>query len=236
MVRAFEGGRYAFSDFLGMAETDEALRELKSFPRVPYEFFGGRENAERVMLRIGSVQELGYSQGYPIKIIEIKPKNAKFADSLTHRDFLGALMNLGIERSTLGDIVINDSVGYVFCTEKIAPFILENLDRIKHTSVSCAVCDGIPQVCEPKPTEKVTQVTSLRVDLVVAKVYNLSRSVCKDMFASQKIFVNGRICESPGYALKENDLVSVRGFGRFTYTATCGMSKKGKLNIKVLVE
>lgn len=76
--------------------------------------YGGREEAERKILRFGSEAELGYEQPFPICCIRIRPLSAKFADKLSHRDYLGALMNLGIERSTMA----------IFCRERAKLFVL----------------------------------------------------------------------------------------------------------------
>lgn len=77
-------------------------------------FSGGVDGCERQILRFGDEESLGYDAGFPICCIEIKPLIEKFADALTHRDYLGALMHLGIERSTLGDIMIRDKTAYLF--------------------------------------------------------------------------------------------------------------------------
>lgn len=87
--------------------------------------YGGREEAERKILRFGSEAELGYEQPFPICCIRIRPLSAKFADKLSHRDYLGALMNLGIERSTIGDILPGE--GEAFCSVRIP---LRNLSVI----------------------------------------------------------------------------------------------------------
>ena len=80
----------------------------------------GTEGCERQMLRFGSEETLGYEEAFPISCVVIRPSAPKFAEELTHRDFLGALMNLGIERDVLGDIIVRDAVGYVFCEDAMA--------------------------------------------------------------------------------------------------------------------
>ena len=101
-------GRFTFTDFLGLAEQSvltEVLRDI----RVRYELFGGADGAERVMARFGDEDELYYSEPFPIDIIRVSPRSQKFANQLTHRDFLGAILNLGIERRCVGDIVIREN-------------------------------------------------------------------------------------------------------------------------------
>ena len=159
----------------------------------------------------------------------------KFADALTHRDFLGALMNLGIERSTLGDIYIEDKTGYLFCLKSMAEYITENLTRIRHTSVQCTVCEEPPVFLQKEPEEKLIQISSARTDALIAGVYHLSRTESNELFREQKVFINGRLCENNSRALKEGDQITVRGYGKFTYEGEKGLSRKGKVNVRVLV-
>lgn len=235
MIRSYERGRYAFSDFLGLTDIDEVLTELRTCGNIPYELWGGAEDAERVILRIGSEETLGYYEEYPISVVEISPKNQKFADELTHRDFLGALINLGIERSTLGDIYIDENVGYVLCLSKIAQFIVENLTRVKHTSVLCKAIEALPKLSSTEPGEAFVRSSSLRLDSIIAKTYNLSRTASQELFTAGKVFVGGRLCESPSYTLKEGDTISVRGYGRIKLVEVGTPNKKGKLGVSLLV-
>lgn len=137
-------GIFTFTDFLGLAE-QSAFSEIEAqIRRIPYTVFGGAEGTERVMLRFGSNDELGYDVPFPIKVIRAEPQSQKFADRLTHRDFLGAILNLGIERRCIGDIAIIDNVGYIFVKEDIASFIISDLNRIKHTTVIVSEAENVP--------------------------------------------------------------------------------------------
>lgn len=231
MIQQYDRGRYSFSDFLGLAEQSDFHEEIRQYDALPYELFGGTENCERVMLRIGNEETLGYSEPWPIRTLMVSPKNQKFADPLTHRDFLGAILHLGLERDTIGDIFIEDNVGYVFCTEQVAPYLVQNLDRVKHTSVVCQEIEELPKLERTKPEEKFIQTSSLRIDLVVAKVYNLSRSAAQELFPARKIYVDGRLCENNSRELLPGEIVSVRGFGRMSLKEERGLSRKGKHNL-----
>ena len=93
---------------------------------------------------------LYYEYRYPISVIRITPANRKFAEDLTHRDFLGGILHLGIERSCLGDLLVDDSACHVFVTEAMADFICENLTRIRHTVVRAEKIDGASFSYTPK--------------------------------------------------------------------------------------
>lgn len=233
MVRQFERNRYAFSEFLGLAEQNDMLGDLREFPRVPYVFFGGAENTERVVLRLGSPEEFGYEEDWPISLVEVKPKNAKFSDDLSHRDFLGSIMNLGLTRERIGDIYITDNVGYVFVLTTNAPFLCEQLERVKHTSVECRIVETLPPIPAMEPKEAVIQCASLRADLVLAKLYNLSRNGAAELFVQGRVFIDGRLCESGSRELAFGEIVSVRGYGRFWLAEDRGLSRKGKHNLLV---
>lgn len=233
--QAWQRGSYTFTGFLGLSELSVFYEMEREVSFVPHSVFGGSEDAERAMIRFGSEDAFGYEEDFPIVCVRIRPLQQKFADQLSHRDFLGALMNLGIDRSTLGDIVIRDNEGYLFCTETIAPFIVENISRIKHTTVLCEMTLKPPEQKEEDLKEVKIQISSERIDGVLAKVYHLSRSDSAELFRQKKVFVNGRLCENSSRILKSEDRVSARGYGKFIYTGQSSISKKGKLNATVLV-
>ncbi len=216
--RAEDTGCPAFSSFLGLAEQDE----LKSFAG-NCRLFGGFETAERLMACFGGSEDTVY----PIAFIQVKPKNLKFADNLSHRDFLGSLMNLGIERDTLGDIIIKDNCGYIICTETIAGYIIDNLQKIRHTYVVCERTGSIPEDSLPEPEYKEIIVSSLRLDNIVSAEYRMSRNESKKLFMKELVFVNG-LKKQADYTVKENDIISVRGYGRLQYEGVLRETAKGR--------
>jgi RNA-binding protein YlmH len=185
------------------------------------------------MVRFGNAEDLGYEEEFPICCIHIKPLLAKFADNLTHRDFLGALMNLGIERSTIGDIRVAEKEGYLFCQETIAEYICDNLDKIKHTNVKCEIVKEMKDIPKDEPEAKEVLVPSLRMDACLAKVYNLSRGDILEQFRAKKVYVNGRLCENNSRLVKEGETINLRGYGKFIYSGIKYETKKGKICIEV---
>ena len=191
------------------------------------------EDTERAMIRFGDEEEFGYVEEFPIVCLKISPVLAKFSDELGHRDYLGALMNLGIERSIIGDIVIKDKLAYVFCKLDIKTYIVDNLYKIKHTNVKVEEVESAQISIEREPVIKEMIVTSLRVDVIVASVYNKSRSQAITLFREHKVYVNGHLYENNSGVLKDGDMVSVRGCGRFRYEGVLRMTGKGRHVIKV---
>ncbi len=134
--KSYDGGYFTFTSFLGLAEQTAFFESKKELSFNEYRLFGGAEGAERVMARFGAPSELGYEQPFPIVGILITPRSPKFAERLTHRDYLGALLNLGIEREFLGDIVVRDGGALLFAEERIADFIIGELARVRRTDVT----------------------------------------------------------------------------------------------------
>lgn len=233
--KSFHQNMFTFSGFLGMNEQDVFYRMEEELRFAGYELFGGFDMAERRVVRFGNAEELGYEVPYPIRCIHIEPLMRKFAEKLSHRDFLGALMNIGIERSTIGDIRVQEKEAYLFCLDTIAPFICDNLAMIKHTHVKCTVTEHFEEIAMEEPNREVLQVASVRIDAVISKVYNLSRGDCLDYFRAGKVFVSGRLCENNSKMLRTGDVVNVRGFGKFIFEEELGDTKKGKKNIAVAV-
>ncbi len=233
--RCHKNNMYTFTEFLSLSDAAVYYSIESELRYVKATMFGGNDICERKILRFGSEEQLGYVEDFPIAVLCIKPLMAKFSDDLSHRDILGSLMNLGIERSVLGDIFIEDNVAYIFCLNSIADYLCENISKVKHTSVICNKVDSIPSLKKAELSEKAIQVQSERIDGVIAKVLNMSRSQCSVLFSDRKVFVNGRLNENSSYTLKCEDIVTVRGFGRFIYKGVNGTSKKGKLYAKVMV-
>ena len=228
--RAERTSCYAYTDFLGLME-QSLLREALGFAK--FTAFGGAAGAERVVVRFGIEEDIGYDEPFPISVVKISPKSQKFADSLSHRDFLGSLMNLGIERRLLGDIAIIDNVGYLFCLVSIADYITESLTKIKHTDVIAQIIDAPPEGELYKTKRLTVQTSGERLDAVIARAFSLSREDAQRLFAKGLVFLSGREISSPSKAPREGDVVSVRGYGRFIYLGIKSISKKGKLNIEI---
>ncbi|MCM1133941.1 MAG: YlmH/Sll1252 family protein [Clostridium sp.] len=232
--KSYQNNQFTFTSFLSPADMACFYELEKELSYIPYKAWGGSEECERVILRFGSEEEFGYKTEFPIVCIQIKPMAAKFADALTHRDFLGALMNLGIERSTLGDIFLINNEGYLFCLDSMADFILDNLSKVKHTSVLCKKVEKLPDFAGHDKREVKIQIASGRIDAVAAKVCGFSRGEALELFRQKKVFVNGRLCENNSRLLAEGDTVSVRGHGKFEYLREAGTSKKGKINAVII--
>lgn len=228
--QSYQNNTYYFTDFL--SATDAAL-VYSVAEASDFSLWGGAEGCERVMIRFGNPEDFGYEIPFPIQILKIEPLIKKFADELTHRDFLGALMNLGIERDIIGDIVVKDRVGYIFVVERIADYIRENLGQVKRTHVKCQVLEEMPGEIKPQLEAVELIVASIRMDSIIAKLYHLSRNQALDLFRKKLVLVNGRIFENNSGNPKDGDVVAVRGYGKFIFRNVQYDTKKGKQAILV---
>lgn len=228
--RSNERGYAVYSDFLGISEISELF--ACRFP-VSVALWGGYEGAERSVACFGDREYFEDNKDYPIKCVMISPVNQKFADDLTHRDFLGSLMGLGIRREVLGDIIISENCGCLFCLDTIADYILENLTQVRRTTVECRITEEIPQNALPQPKNMEFIVSSERLDVIVSAVYNLSRSKALPYFEHERVFVNGKAEAKPSAVADVGDKISVRGFGRFIYNGVLRRTKKDRLVINV---
>ena len=231
--RAYRQGTYCFSHFLSLAELSDFHALIPSLPPVAWTLFGGAEGCERQMLRFGDEALCGYDAAFPIACLQILPEHPKFAEPLTHRDYLGALMALGIEREVLGDIIVRQDGAYLFCEERMSAFIREHFTQAKHTAVICTDAGALPEGSLFELKRMSVQLASQRIDALIARVYRLSRAEAQALFPAGKVFVSGRLCESPGYTPKAGEILSVRGYGRMRYAGVESMSKKGKENTAV---
>lgn len=219
-----------FSRFLNLAQQKEAEIAARK-ASAAYRFFGGAEDCERQMLGV-SGDEAPDECLFPLICLKITPKSAKFSSPLQHRDVLGSLMGLGIERELIGDIIIREDAAYLFCSDKMAAFISESITQIGHTAVRCCEAEA-PQGPVRSVREVRVQVTSPRLDAIVAHLFKLSRGDAQTLFRQGRIMVDDSVCERTDYLLKEGQVISVRGFGRARYLGVESTSKKGKSNLLI---
>lgn len=223
---------YTYSDFLNLNEISILNSYKNQLPPVNLELAGGNSYAER-KIAIFSPTDIYYSQNIPIKLLEIAPINPNFADALSHRDILGAILNLGIVRGKIGDIFLKENKAYVYCIEDISQYIADNIRKIKHTLVKCTINDMEEIDVAPDLKNIRGTVSNIRLDSLIALAFGTSRSSIVTFIESGKVFVNGKLVTSNGYNPKEKDIISVRGKGRFVYEGHMGVTKKGRNTVSI---
>ena len=230
--RSYNRGVFTFTDFMSPTSLAEAVAPLK---KGTYTVFGGGDYCERAMIRFGSEEQLGYCDPFPITYLKVSLRGGRFATQITHRDVLGATLNLGIERQKLGDIFINEGVAYIVAHKSVANLILLELKSIGRNSVDVEEIDALPDFLAPTLTEKRFSVSSNRADAIICKLYGLSREEGAELFARSLVSVNGKICALPSKSLSGGQTVAVRGYGKFQFSSEDGLSKKGKPYVTVFI-
>ncbi|MEA3422869.1 MAG: YlmH/Sll1252 family protein [Bacillota bacterium] len=172
-----------------------------------------------------------FENDIPIEVLKIEMLNQT---NITHRDVLGAVMNQGIKREKIGDIFIKDNDIYLIVMENMAQYIKNNLVKIKNSAVSIKGVD-FEKIKDftPNYKEKIISGNSLRFDLVLSKVFSLSRSDVQRMFLNNKVKRNHLMTNKYKTDLDEGDIVSLRGHGRFKLVEVLGTTRKGNIQIKV---
>lgn len=226
-------GYTTYTNFLDTNEQSVFLSHLKELNNVSYDLFGGYDESERKVLAFYADDAGKKRLDFPISIIHIKTQNQ--ASTLTHRDYLGAIMSLGIERHKIGDILCYEHGAYVFCINNIAEHIKERLITIKTTSVSAQVelMTGFELKEQSYELIKGT-VSSLRLDSIIKLSFCISRSIALDLIKSKKAYVNSRLVEKGSASICEGNIISLRGYGKIKLKTIGNLTKKGRTYVEIL--
>ena len=231
--RAFSKDFPCFTDFLDLNELSILHRAESSFS-CHIACFGGYDTSERQMAAF-LPSDAFLDIDFPIRVLFISPVTPKFAEQLNHRDYLGALMNLMIKRDLMGDLIVkkDENCCYLFCVERIAGFIAENLTRVKHTEVSVKAFSIEADDFSPDFKEEDIIITSDRLDSLVAACSHSSRSAASALIDSERIFLNEKITTSHKTPVKEGDILTIRGKGKLRVIAFNGKTQKDRLKVKI---
>lgn len=216
-------GKPQFTSFLDPHLCDVVFKAFSKEVLI-IDSFGGYSEALRRIVSFGDASEVDY----PITAIEITQKS-----ELSHRDYLGAILSLGISRDVVGDIIVTSNKCTVFVLKKIAEYIVINLSKIGNQNVSAKIIDlGELDVPEQNFVTISKTVAAPRLDAVVSVFCNLARNKALELVEGDRVQVNYRSCATASKLLKEGDVLTVRGFGKAIFTEG-GTSKKGRMFISL---
>ncbi len=227
---AQQNGRAVFMDFFEPAVRKLIEREIGRYPACDCAFWGGSEFSERAVAAVFEKGAPPEYDDYPVECLHIKGADA----SVEHRDVLGSLIGLGLERDRLGDINIADGLIQFFVKKPLAEFIEQNLTQISHFDVKAEAVPASEIVpFDPQFTFTDAIVPSLRLDAVINTVFRMSRSEASAFVKAGKVFINHVPAAKPAASVKTGDLISVRSKGRFIIDGENGATKKGNLKIRI---
>lgn len=189
--------------------------------------FGGYDGAERVQLAFCPND---YTDAdFPICAVSIKTKDGR---ELSHRDYMGAVLSLGIKREKIGDIIVNGGGAVVLCHNATADFICMNLEKVASANVECEVCDDTIKL-ERKYDSIGVSVASMRLDCVLSSAIGKSREASCELVRSGLVQVNYENAKSASMRIKSGDTVSARGFGKMIVEADGSETRKGRIKVTI---
>ena len=206
------------------------------------QFLDGRE----LKIVTGKLKKNEYNVYYPYKDSEKEmlytgkiPKVKLFkiytVENIRHQDILGSLFALNIDSSYFGDIVLFNDYYYVFVSEDLALYIKDNLKMVGNKKVSLEEVDlSVLDNYERKYEEKEMIISSLRVDNVISGIINTSRKIALDKIKNKEVIVNYDVMNKNSYILKENDIFSIRRYGKYKFVGIVKSTKKNNYIVKYL--
>ncbi|AFS78707.1 putative RNA-binding S4 domain-containing protein [Gottschalkia acidurici 9a] len=201
---------------------------------VSYYEEGGLEDSERKSIIIFPEYMSKENIENPIKAIKIEG-NFKFTN-LRHKDYLGAILGLGIKREKVGDINIYEDFAIILLHKELLDFVIYNLKNIGRENVTVRqISLGEIEKTKEEFEDIQTTISSLRLDALISGVCNLSRSKSANQIAQGKVKVNWQPILNASYEIGEDDVISIRGFGRIKIISELGKSKKGKDKVTVRI-
>ena len=201
-------------------------RELKivtgKLKKNEYNVYYPYKDSEKVMLYTGKIPKVKLFKIYAV-------------ENIRHQDILGSLFSLNIDSSYFGDIVLFNDYYYVFVSEDLALYIKDNLKMVGNKKVSLEEVDlSVLDNYERKYEEKEMIISSLRVDNVISGIINTSRKVALDKIKNKEVVVNYDVMNKNSYILKENDIFSIRRYGKYKFVGIVKSTKKNNFIVRYL--
>lgn len=170
---------------------------------------------------------------------DLKPKVSLFKiitkEKLRHQDIMGSILSLNIKKEVLGDIIVDDNNYYFYILESMNNYILSYFNKVRNINITL---EELPldylKDYKRKYKEIIVNVKSNRVDLIISKLTGLSRRVVKDMISNKDIILNYQVLTNNSYQFKENDIFSIRGYGKYKYVKVINKTKKNNYLVKCL--
>ena len=225
----------AHTFFLSLAERAAAERLIAASGRPRHRFWGGYEEAERTVCAFLpdwlEAEDWRAGPDCPLRALRLSvPAGA----GLTHRDFLGSILGLGITREKVGDLLVGEEGCQAVLLRELEHVLLSQLDQVGRQRVRVspmAPADLTPPVRQVKQIRDT--VATLRLDAVAASGFSISRSKMADLISSKKLMLNGRECDKPDRPVGEGDVLVCRGLGKCVLSTISGPSKKGRIMIVI---
>lgn len=231
--RAAERHEIRRTDFLDPRQAHILFTLVNRHPDVSIRLDGGSAEAERKRAVIGPDYRPLDDEDIGIAVLAIDADDRRVSD-LDHGDYLGALLSLGMKRDKIGDLHVREDGCHVLIAEEIGPFLAGQLKQVHRLDVSTSLLP-MSALREVVPTieEMTLSVASLRLDGIASDVFRMSRSKILLPIRAGRCRVNWKTEENPATSLREGDVVSLKGFGRFRLLEVAGVSKSGRTRVRI---
>lgn len=192
----------------------------------PWDTLGGLPEAEYRIIRFNPQEQ--DPEDFPLRVLTVKPLRGNSAWS--HRDVLGAVLGAGIKRDRIGDILLHSWGAQIICLKEAAAILEWQLESISRDKVAVEITETDSLVAAEADETLVTVfISGLRVDALIAAVWNLSRGDAQGLVRSEKVKVNYKTVSGASAQISEGDMISVRGYGRFVLKEIQGATRKDRL-------
>lgn len=225
-----------FTDFMTTKELSLFQQNRSSFHNVRIITWGGHEDCDHQMGGFFplTTETEDMTSSFPIRCIHIAATNPKYAKELGHRDYLGAILNLGMERSMIGDIRIHEQTAYVFCHREFVPFIMRELTKIRRCAVLCKEISPGEEIPQQEYKIMHQSVASLRLDNVVSAMIGSARGKASTLITQGNVLADYEERTSVSYRCKNGSVITIRGYGKYKlFAAEDDVTKKGKQKITI---
>ncbi|MFC5403075.1 RNA-binding protein [Cohnella soli] len=231
--RAAERHETKRTDFLDPRQAHILFTLANRNPDVQVYLNGGGTHAERQRAIVAPDYKVLDDEDMGIVVLEIASEDRKIAD-LEHGDYLGALLGLGIKREKIGDLHVTEEGCHALIAEEIAGFLTGHMKQAHRVDVRTTILP-LTALRETKQEleEQVLSVASMRLDGIASDVFRLSRTKILAPIKAGRCRVSWKPVEDPSYSLRAGDVVSMKGFGRFKVLDVEGMSKSGRLRVRI---
>ena len=229
-----------FTDFLDMRQRQLLEKLLKNMKITKYVTYGAYQNAERTAIVIypEKLDDVFKNENFDynsiFSVIRIELTN-ELKGIYSHRDYLGAVIKIGIKREKVGDILVNKEGADIIVLKDTEKYIKEGLKALTRFSKSEFEIIEIEELNVEEPKTEILSIIipSMRLDSIVSEVIKTSRAKASNIIKEERVFVNHELITKGAKELKENDLITVRRKGRFKIGKILNQTKKGNLVVEI---
>ena len=228
--------KMVYTDFLDPYQKQLVKKFLKEIKQENFLFLGGYSEAERecLLLYPDYISNIEKIKSEVVNIIEIKLPN-EVKGKYNHKNYLSMIMKLGMRREKTGDIIITEDGAQIIVLKEVSGFLssqLSNLTRMHKAQIDIKSIDTIKNVKLNFESQKII-FSSLRLDVIIAGILKISRTAANEIILSERAYINWELQKSSSKQVKENDIITIRGKGRYKISEILGTTKKERIILKV---